>query len=581
MPRSLFVLESLESRSVPAVSFLLLPPVGADAPFLLGGLDSDHPDEAIPPVPISGLAEGEIPAVLVEPAEGPEAFLLTVSMTGEWATFRAIDTGSGTASPSNGLITLSTSGADPIPFPNPAASFYEADFQDDGTVAVTVSADGFGCSFLADPATGMAIDADPVADGFQPETWRSMPVGLPFGVPNEGIPSCGGLAPDLIGVTGIDSTERPALVLTAGTAEYILAVDSAGMGATLYVDADSSDGIRDFMPAGPSCGVTLVNGAGQGLYFPDPSTAYYWSWVDSESGEIHVSYASDGMVTGFRISLETGLAIDGDDSADGTQPDYCEKDRLFSLIASELPPISELGDLPVDPVEFANGFMHFLFRGISDFFMSAGGLSAFGFINDAASTAPKTAATLENPMLARALDCGPSVGARIVPDVSLVPIPTTGFVVSGARNSEGAIPVASPVYGSKSSGVRRVVDRVAENIAEGEKEPEIEDAPQLPPVPTGGALPAKAADPEQSNNDMDASETALWLPSAEDSLPADPAEVSVVDAHPITGYWALAGFVGGVSIATMPLARQRDAEFSLRRQRRENLVDSCFGGFGI
>jgi hypothetical protein len=241
----------------------------------------------------------------------------------------------------------------------------------------------------------------------------------------------------------------------------------------------------------------------------------------------------------------------------------------------------ELGGLPFDPVEFSSGFINFLIRGISDLFMSAGGVPAVGFTDDATAKASETVATQENPMLARALDKGLAVSATIMPDAPVAPGPTASFVVSGGRNPDGATPVSAPSYGPKPSGVRRVVDRVAENIAEREEEPEIDDAPPLPPVPTGGALPAKAADPEHPTNDMAAPLTALWLPLAEDSLPADPAEVSVVDTHPITGYWALAGFVGGVSIATMPLARQRDAEFSLRRQRRENLVDSCFGGFGI
>lgn len=581
MPRSAFILESLESRALPAVAFLLLPPVEADAPFLLGGLDPDHPNEATAPVAISGLAAGEVPAALVDPAEGPVVSLLTVSANGEWASFHTVDTTLGVASPADGSIALSTPDGAPILFPDPATCSYEAARQDDGFVAVTVSADGFSYSFLADPATGLAIDADPLAEGVQPESWLNLPVAIPFGMPDDGIATWFGLAPDFTGVAGIGSTEQPALLVTAGEAEFILAVEAGGISATLYVDADPLDGIRNFSAVGPTGGVTLVDGAGQTLYFPDPSTTHYWSWIDADSGQIHISYAAGGIVTGFRVSAETGLAIDGDDAADGTQPDYFEKDQLFSLVAGELPPMPELGDLPFDPMEFASGFMNFLIRGISDLFMSAGGVSAVGFIDDATAKGPEPVATLENPMLARALDKGLAVSATIMPDAPVSPGPTASFVVSGGRNPDGATPVSAPSYGPKPSGVRRVVDRVAENIAEREEEPEFDDTPPLPPLPTGGALPAKGADPEQPTNDMAAPETALWLPLAEDTLPADPAEASVVDANPIAGYWAVAAFMGVVTIAALPSGRKRDTEFSLRRQRKENLIDSCFGGFGI
>lgn len=580
MPRCPLVLESLESRTVPAASFFLLPQAEADAPFLLGGTDPALLDDPVAPVAITGLGAGEIPAVLVEPAQGSVVSMLCVSGNGDSASFYTIDTASGVATPTAGFIVLTALDGRDILFPDPAGSAYEATLLEDGSVSVSVSENAASFSFLVDTATGQAVDADPVAEGIQPQSLWNQSAVPPEGLPGDGFFTWSGLVPDFTGVTGIGAAEWPALVVSSGEVEYILAVDIGARAATLYVDNDPLDGVRDFTVVGAPGDISLIDGSGQLLQFPDPSIVYYWSWIDSESGEIHVSYAAGGMLAGFRVSSVTGLAIDGDDAADGTQPDYLEIDQLFSLMAGEVPPVPELAGIPYDPSAFLSGFMHFLFRGMSDMFMSLGGAAAsFSVLDEPAGADPEPNPSLESPVLARALDVRMSVPAGGMYDSPATAFPMATAVASIGRELDMVPSLPGLSQPQRASGVRRHVDHVSEKLGEEEEMPESDDS--FPAVPDAGAQPNAVGESKEPTHAGATSAPDRWIPLAEDTLPYDPLESSMTDAHSVMEPWAIAGFLGGVAIATMPPVVRRDPEFFSRRRRKENLIDSCFGGFGI
>lgn len=570
MPRQAFLLESLESRALPAVSLFLIPPVEADAPFLLGFRDSESPELPESLTAISGLPDGGIPLAVAGPALGGNANLL-VSEARNSARLYAINTVDGDAVALPGLVELSDFEGEPISFPETGNSFFAMSLAESGELAISVSGSGFNLAFRADAATGLAIDSDPMIVGTQPDCLAAFSVDAGCAIPppvNFGIS-------DLTGVSGIQSGEKPALGVYWDETEYILAVAPGGNSATLYVE--TNDEIRAFTMVGTSGGISLKDLDGQAILFPDPETVFYWGWADGESGLIHVSFASGGMLTAFRLDGETGLALDGNTEIEGVQPDLLQPDPVASLFSGQWSDIAEFPGISSDAFSMLGGFFTFMFRGLADM-VAFSGMESMADGSDLVGREP-VVTSLAEPMLARALETPSSqaaIGGRM--SVEMAQMPAASMVVATISHNSN-MPVVMATSGVLPASVRRFVDRVPETADAGDDGQEHDDESLVPLMTTGYATPAPEApaDPKAVSNP--AIEPELWLPLLDDHLPDDPASASVVDANPVAGSWVLAGILGAASIST-GMAREPRKTTDWRK-RREQVVDGCFGSFGM
>ncbi|MFM7539869.1 MAG: hypothetical protein ACKO9Z_09435 [Planctomycetota bacterium] len=570
MPRQAFLLESLESRALPAVSLFLVPPIEADAPFLLGCRESESPELPESLIAISGLPEGGIPLAVAGPAQGGVATLLVAEARNS-ARLYTINTVDGAAVALPGLLELSDFEGLPIGFPETGDGCYAMSLAESGELAISVSGPGSSLAFRADAATGLAIDSDPMIAGTQPDGLGAFSVDAGCAIAP---PMISGIS-DLAGVSGIQSGEKPALGVYSGETEYIFAVAPGGNSATLYVEA--SDEIRAFTMVGAPGGISLDDLDGQDILFPDPESVFYWGWADGESGLIHVSFASGGMLTTFRLDGETGLALDGDAEIDGVQPDLMQPDPVASLFSGQWSDIAEFPGIPSDAFSMLGGFFSFMFRGLADM-VAFSGMESMADGSDLSGHEPAVT-SLAEPMLARALETPSSqaaLGGRM--SAEMAQIPAASMVVT-TITQDSYMPVIMATSCVRQTSVRRFVDRVPDTIDAGDDRQGHDDESLAPFTTTGNGVSAPEDQRDPKAVSKPATEPEFWLPLADDLLPDDPAGASVVDANPVAGSWVLAGILGAASIST-GLVREPGKTTDWRK-RREQVLDGCFGSFGM
>ncbi|MFM7111490.1 MAG: hypothetical protein ACKO26_10120, partial [Planctomycetota bacterium] len=157
-------------------------------------------------------------------------------------------------------------------------------------------------------------------------------------------------------------------------------------------------------------------------------------------------------------------------------------------------------------------------------------------------------------------------------------IPAASMVVTTISH-DSYMPVMMATSGVRQTSVRRFVDRVAETIDAGDDRQDRDDESLAPFTTTGNGVSAPEDQRDPKGVSKPASEPEFWLPLADDLLPDDPAGASVVDANPVAGSWVLAGILGAASIST-GLVREPGKTTDWRK-RREQVLDDCFGSFGM
>ncbi len=350
MTKPRFQLECLEGRLTPTVSFFLVPPEVPSGAYSIGSYDSDQPDAAQPTVAILGLAEGDTPVFLAESADSTSSLLLASSASGFEATLYTIDTSTAQAAVigSSASISLLLADGSAVAFPVDQ-NFYSAGLDESGQLLIDVVNESFVTRFRVDPATGLAIDGDSETDGTQPDaildpvTCELPPVD-PFDQPEIIVDPV--FVTELPTVSGIDGSETLVSLVTAGETTYGLAVNADADTATLYFLSTVDDVSTATAIAGVGS-IALVLSDGSPVDFTANSSDYVLE-LNTDSGAIVVSALSGFVQTQFRVDPSTGLAIDGDEEADGTQPD-----AVFVPVTCELPP-AEPDDQPeiiVDPVD--------------------------------------------------------------------------------------------------------------------------------------------------------------------------------------------------------------------------------------
>ena len=349
MTKPRFQLECLEGRLTPTVSFFLVPPEVPSGAYSIGSYDSDQPDAAQPTVAILGLAEGDTPVFLAESADSTSSLLLASSASGFEATLYTIDTSTAQAAVigSSASISLLLADGSAVAFPVDQ-NFYSAGLDESGQLLIDVVNESFVTRFRIDPATGLAIDGDSETDGTQPDailvpvTCELPPVD-PFDQPEIIVDPV--FVTELPTVSGIDGSETLVSLVTAGETTYGLAVNADAETATLYLLSTVDDVSTATAIAGVGS-IALVLSDGSPVDFTANASDYSLEF-NTESGAIVVSALSGLVQTQFRVDPTAGLAIDGDEEADGTQPD-----AVFVPVACELPP-AEPDDQPeiiVDPL---------------------------------------------------------------------------------------------------------------------------------------------------------------------------------------------------------------------------------------
>ena len=349
MTKPRFQLECLEGRLTPTVSFFLVPPEVPSGAYSIGSYDSDQPDAAQPTVAILGLAEGDTPVFLAESADSTSSLLLASSASGFEATLYTIDPSTAQAAVigSSASVSLVLADGSAVAFPADQ-NFYSAGLDESGQLLIDVVSESFVTRFRVDPATGLAIDGDSEADGTQPDailvpvTCELPPVD-PFDQPEIIVDPV--FVTELPTISGIDGSETLVSLVTAGETTYGLAVNADAETATLYLLSTVDDVSTATAIAGVGS-IALVLSDGSPVDFTANASDYSLEF-NTESGAIVVSALSGLVQTQFRVDPTTGLAIDGDEEADGTQPD-----AMFVPVTCELPP-AEPDDQPeiiVDPL---------------------------------------------------------------------------------------------------------------------------------------------------------------------------------------------------------------------------------------
>ena len=349
MTKPRFQLECLEGRLTPTVSFFLVPPEVPSGAYSIGSYDSDQPDAAQPTVAILGLAEGDTPVFLAESADSTSSLLLASSASGFEATLYTINTSTAQAAVigSSASISLLLADGSAVAFPVDQ-NFYSAGLDESGQLLIDVVNESFVTRFRIDPATGLAIDGDSETDGTQPDailvpvTCELPPVD-PFDQPEIIVDPV--FVTELPTVSGIDGSETLVSLVTSGETTYGLAVNADADTATLYL-LSTVDDLSTATAVSGVGSIALVLSDGSPVDFTANASDYSLQF-NTESGAIVVSALSGLVQTQFRVDPTAGLAIDGDEEADGTQPD-----AVFVPVTCELPP-AEPDDQPeiiVDPV---------------------------------------------------------------------------------------------------------------------------------------------------------------------------------------------------------------------------------------
>jgi len=330
----------------PTVSFFLVPPEVPSGAYSIGSYDSYQPDAAQPTVAILGLADGETPVALTESADGTSSFLLAASVSGFEATLYTIDTSSAQAAVigSSASISLLLADGSAVAFPADQ-NFYSAGLDESGQLLIDVVNESFVTRFRVDPATGLAIDGDSETDGTQPDailvpvTCELPPVD-PFDQPETIVDPV--FVTELPTVPGIDGSETLVSLVTAGETTYGLAVNADADTATLYLLSTVDDVSTATAIAGVGS-IALVLSDGSPVDFTANASDYSLEF-NTESDALVVSALSGLVHTQFRVDPSTGLAIDGDEEADGTQPD-----SSLTIVQDFTPP-SEWCDIPISIV---------------------------------------------------------------------------------------------------------------------------------------------------------------------------------------------------------------------------------------
>ena len=346
MTKPRFQLECLEGRLTPTVSFFLVPPEVPSGAYSIGSYDSDQPDAAQPTVAILGLAEGDTPVFLAESADSTSSLLLASSASGFEATLYTINTSTAQAAVigSSASISLLLADGSAVAFPVDQ-NFYSAGLDESGQLLIDVVNESFVTRFRIDPATGLAIDGDSETDGTQPDailvpvTCELPPVD-PFDQPEIIVDPV--FVTELPTVSGIDGSETLVSLVTSGETTYGLAVNADADTATLYL-LSTVDDLSTATAVSGVGSIALVLSDGSPVDFTANASDYSLQF-NTESGAIVVSALSGLVQTQFRVDPSTGLAIDGDEEADGTQPD-----SSLTIVQDFTPP-PEWCDIPISIV---------------------------------------------------------------------------------------------------------------------------------------------------------------------------------------------------------------------------------------
>jgi hypothetical protein len=216
---------------------------------------------------------------------------------------------------------------------------------DSGAIVVSALSGLVQTQFRVDPSTGLAIDGDEEADGTQPDAvfvpaTCELPPAETDDQPEIIVDPV--IVTELPTVSGIDGSETLVSLVTAGETTYGLAVNADADTATLYLLSTVDDVSTATAIAGVGS-IALVLSDGSPVDFTANSSDYVLE-LNTDSGAIVVSALSGLVQTQFRVDPSTGLAIDGDEEADGTQPD-----SSLTIVQDFTPP-PEWCDIPISIV---------------------------------------------------------------------------------------------------------------------------------------------------------------------------------------------------------------------------------------
>ena len=313
----------------------------------------DQPEIIVDPVfvtelpTISGIDGSETLVSLV--TAGETTYGLAVNADAETATLYLLstvdDVSTATAIAGVGSIALVLSDGSPVDF-TANASDYSLEFNtESGAIVVSALSGLVQTQFRVDPTTGLAIDGDEEADGTQPDAvfvpvTCELPPAEPDDQPEIIVDPV--IVTELPTVSGIDGSETLVSLVTAGETTYGLAVNADADTATLYLLSTVDDVSTATAIAGVGS-IALVLSDGSPVDFTANASDYSLEF-NTESGAIVVSALSGLVQTQFRVDPTTGLAIDGDEEADGTQPDYS------LTIVQDFTPPPEWCDIPISIV---------------------------------------------------------------------------------------------------------------------------------------------------------------------------------------------------------------------------------------
>ena len=322
-------------------------------------IDGDEEADGTQPDAVSVLATCELPPAepFIDGSEtlvslvtaGETTYGLAVNADADTATLYLLstvdDVSTATAIAGVGSIALVLSDGSPVDF-TANASDYSLEFNtESGAIVVSALSGLVQTQFRVDPSTGLAIDGDEEADGTQPDA-VFVPVAceLPPAEPDDQpeIIVDPVIVTELPTVSGIDGSETLVSLVTAGETTYGLAVNADADTATLYLLSTVDDLSTATAIAGVGS-IALVLSDGSPVDFTANASDYSLEF-NTESGAIVVSALSGLVQTQFRVDPSTGLAIDGDEEADGTQPDYS------LTIVQDFTPPPEWCDIPISIV---------------------------------------------------------------------------------------------------------------------------------------------------------------------------------------------------------------------------------------
>ena len=298
----------------------------------------------MPPVPwlpaVGGIRDSEVLVSVV--STGDVTYGLAVDAAANVATLYLVSTvediSTATAIGEFGSIELVHAVGSVVDFTDYAAD-YVVEVDADGNIGVRAFNNNLQTSFRIDPSTGLAIDGDAGVEGTQPDSIefvrRYEPRYVAYNYRTTTTTEV-----ELPAIGGIDSSETLVSVVTAGEVTYALAVNDEADTATLYLvstvnDESTATAVGDI----GSVALTFANGGAVEL---TANPGDYSLDVDAD-GNVVVRAFFGSMQRSFRIDPTSGLAIDGDAEAEGTQPDY-----VLAVCYSVGPPVA-LNDGEFEP----------------------------------------------------------------------------------------------------------------------------------------------------------------------------------------------------------------------------------------